>query len=38
VKGVPDYPYSLQVGMAGDIFFYIDLFDPMKAYYPGYEI
>ena len=37
-KNVPDAPYSLQEGIAGDICFYADLFDPMNAYFPGYEL
>ena len=38
VQGVPDFPFSLQLGLAGDIYFYADLFDPLNACYPGYEL
>lgn len=37
-KNVPDTPYSLMEGIAGDIHFYADLFDPKNAYFPGYEL
>jgi len=38
VRGVPDFPYSLQCGKAGEICFLLDLLSEDKGYYPGYEI
>ena len=38
VAGVPDFPYSLQCGKAGEICFLLDLLSEHKGYYPGYEI
>ena len=40
VKGVPDEPYSLMEGSAGDIVFYADIIrsDIELSRFPGYEI
>ena len=40
VKGVPDEPYSLMEGSAGDITFYADIVrnDINLSRFPGYEI
>lgn len=38
VVGVSDYPFSLYLGLAGDICFLIDLLQPQKAAFPGYEV
>lgn len=35
--GISDYPYSLMLGLTGDICFMLDLFDPLNSYFPGYE-
>ncbi|XP_072274654.1 glutathione S-transferase LANCL1 [Pyxicephalus adspersus] len=34
----PDTPYSLFEGMAGTIYFLVDLLDPTKAKFPAFEI
>ena len=38
VIGIPDMPYSLMEGSAGVACFAIDLLDPLKAAFPGWEI
>lgn len=40
VKGIPDEPYSLMEGSAGDICFYLDIIRENIEYsrFPGYEI
>jgi hypothetical protein len=40
-KGLTDYPYSLMMGLAGDLHFEADLLDlkpNFNAAFPGYEI
>jgi hypothetical protein len=37
-NGTPDYPFSLYEGLVGELFFYMDILDPEKSYFPGYEI
>jgi len=36
--GRSDYPYSLMLGLAGDICFEIDLLIPENSAFPGYEL
>jgi len=38
VKGVSDFPFSLMMGLAGDICFEVDTLFPSIARFPGYEI
>jgi hypothetical protein len=38
VAGVPDFPFSLQCGKAGEICFLLDLLSKDRGFYPGYEI
>lgn len=35
---IPDTPYSLFEGMAGTIYFLVDLLDPKNAKFPAYEL
>jgi lantibiotic modifying enzyme len=37
VVGQSDYPYSLMMGLAGDVCFEMDLLFPQTAAFPGYE-
>ena len=38
VKGKSNFPYSLLLGLAGDISFRYDLLDPATSAFPGYEL
>ncbi|CAG9313729.1 unnamed protein product [Blepharisma stoltei] len=38
VTGMPDRPFSLMEGLAGNILFYLDLLNPQEAKFPAYEI
>ncbi|KAK7494624.1 hypothetical protein BaRGS_00014022 [Batillaria attramentaria] len=33
----PDHPYSMFEGMAGTVYYLVDLLDPMNAQFPAYE-
>lgn len=37
VKGTPDYPYSLMLGLAGDLCYYLDILDPESAKYANFS-
>eukprot|EP00331_Platyophrya_macrostoma_P017540 CAMPEP_0176473220 /NCGR_PEP_ID=MMETSP0127-20121128/42177_1 /TAXON_ID=938130 /ORGANISM="Platyophrya macrostoma, Strain WH" /LENGTH=470 /DNA_ID=CAMNT_0017868175 /DNA_START=33 /DNA_END=1446 /DNA_ORIENTATION=- len=36
--GMSDEPYSLLNGLTGEIYFRLDMLDPMNARFPGYEL
>ena len=36
--GIPDHPFSLMQGLAGDIIYILDIFDIEYSKFPGYEV
>jgi hypothetical protein len=38
VVGVPDSPYSLMEGLGGTLCFLVDVLQPEKARFPGFEL